>query len=116
MWRHEDLIAAALAGSETRPPGTRVLPACPLIHGTAQWSSMSTLLGGGAVVLGDPFGLDPIGLWDRIERFAVTRLVIVGDAFARPLLDALDAEPDRWDVPSLVVIASGGRALVARDS
>ncbi len=108
MWRHEDLIAAALAGSETRPPGTRVLPACPLIHGTAQWSSMSTLLGGGAVVLGDPFGLDPIGLWDRIERFAVTRLVIVGDAFARPLLDALDAEPDRWDVPSLVVIASGG--------
>ncbi len=108
VWRHEDLIAAALAGGETRPPGTRVLPACPLIHGTAEWSSMATLLGGGAVVLGEPFGLDPVGLWDRIERFAVTRLVIVGDAFARPLLDALDAEPDRWDLASLVVIVSGG--------
>lgn len=108
VWRHEDLGASALAGAELRRPGTRVLPASPLIHGTAQWSTLSTLFGGGAVVLGDPFGLDPERLWDLVETCRVTRLVIVGDAFARPLLDALDTSPDRWDLSSLVVIASGG--------
>ena len=28
---------------------------------------------------------------------------IVGDAFAKPILRALDAEPDRWDISSLRV-------------
>src|SRR5690606_31177457 len=38
-------------------------------------------------------------------------LVIVGDAFARPLADSLDAEPDRWDLSNLLVILSGGAIL-----
>ncbi len=33
---------------------------------------------------------------------------IVGDAFAKPILRALDAEPDRWDISSLRVIVSSG--------
>ena len=33
---------------------------------------------------------------------------IVGDAFARPLLAALDAEPERWDLSSLRAITSSG--------
>ncbi|MEM1335678.1 MAG: acyl-CoA synthetase, partial [Actinomycetota bacterium] len=32
----------------------------------------------------------------------------VGDAFATPILRALDAEPDRWDVSSLRVVVSSG--------
>jgi acyl-CoA synthetase (AMP-forming)/AMP-acid ligase II len=32
----------------------------------------------------------------------------VGDAFAKPLLAALDAEPDRWDISSLWLIISSG--------
>jgi acyl-coenzyme A synthetase/AMP-(fatty) acid ligase len=32
----------------------------------------------------------------------------VGDAFAKPILRALDAEPDRWDISSLRVIFSSG--------
>jgi len=35
-------------------------------------------------------------------------MVIVGDAFARPLADVLDAEPTRWDVSRLRMIISGG--------
>ena len=35
-------------------------------------------------------------------------LTIVGDVFARPLLDALDAAPDRWDLTSLRAITSSG--------
>ncbi len=107
-WRQADLIAATMSGAAQRSPGSRMLPASPLTHGTAQWITLSTLLAGGTVVLGPLHGLDAPGLWDRVEAGRVSRLVIVGDAFARPLLDALDAEPDRWDLSSLVAITSGG--------
>ena len=108
VWRHDDLTAAVLTNVERDRPGSRTLPACPLIHGTAQWTTLATLLGGGVVVFGALHGLEPVALWTRVEQAEVTRLVIVGDAFACPLLDALDAEPDRWDLSSLVVISSGG--------
>ena len=39
---------------------------------------------------------------------------IVGDAFAKPILRALDAEPDRWDISSLRVIVSSGVMWSAR--
>jgi acyl-CoA synthetase (AMP-forming)/AMP-acid ligase II len=109
LWRQEDLITAAMPGADQRRPGvTRMLPASPLTHGTAQWITLSTLLSAGTVVLGPLHGLDPTALWTRVADAEVTRLVIVGDAFARPLLDALDAEPDRWDLSALVAITSGG--------
>ena len=108
VWRHDDLTTAVLSNVDPERPGSRMLPACPLIHGTAQWTTLATLLGGGLVVFGALHGLDAVELWSRVEQAEVTRLVIVGDAFARPLLDALDAEPDRWDLSTLVVISSGG--------
>jgi len=38
----------------------------------------------------------------------VSTLVIVGDAFGKPLLRALDSEPTRWDISSLRQISSSG--------
>ncbi|HET8931039.1 MAG TPA: AMP-binding protein [Acidimicrobiales bacterium] len=109
LWRQDDLFAATMPGADRRRPGaTRMLPASPLTHGTAQWITLSTLLSAGTVVLGPLHGLDPAALWTRVAEARVSRLVIVGDAFARPLLDALDAEPDRWDLSALVAITSGG--------
>ena len=43
-----------------------------------------------------------------IEREGVNQLVIVGDAFAKPILRALDANPGKWDLSSLFMIASSG--------
>lgn len=109
LWRQDDLFTAAMPGADQRRPGvTRMLPASPLTHGTAQWITLSTLLSAGTVVLGPLRGLDPGELWTRVADAGVSRLVIVGDAFARPLLDALDAEGDRWDLSALVAITSGG--------
>ena len=51
---------------------------------------------------------DPIELLDTVEREKVNGLIIVGDAFAKPILAALDAEPGRWDLTSLVGIISSG--------
>lgn len=121
MWRSDDLyralwqmarpdgeppdpVAAARAGKRT---GT-CLPACPLMHGTGLFIALSTLSGAGTVVLVDRIGLDAPSLWTEVERNAVEVLTIVGDVFARPLLDALEAEPDRWDLSGLRAITSSG--------
>ncbi len=127
-WRHRDLVVAALGGvpSEADAPtatvrrripaadrATRVLVASPLMHGTAQWVALATLLSGGTVVLTEQAAFDPERLWDVAAAEAVGQLVVVGDAFAVPLVAALDAEPDRWDLDALVVVASGGATLSA---
>ncbi len=121
MWRNDDLYVALwqMGRPGTEPPdplqtvraGKRAataLPACPLMHGTGLFITLSTLAGGGAVVLIDRVGLDAALIWSEVERNAVQVLTIVGDVFARPLLTALDAEPDRWDLSSLRAITSSG--------
>jgi len=92
------------------PP--RSLAACPLMHGTGMWiGSMLPLLAGGSVVTTARLGLDPHVLWGLVEEHAVSDLVIVGDAFARPLLAALDEGERRgnpYDLSSLKQILSSG--------
>jgi 3-oxocholest-4-en-26-oate---CoA ligase len=121
MWRNDDLYVALwqMGRPGTEPPdpiaaaraGKRTgscLPACPLMHGTGLFIALSTLAGGGTVVLIDSAGLDPARVWREVERNAVQVLTIVGDVFARPLLAALDAEPSRWDLSALQAITSSG--------
>ena len=121
MWRSEDLATALWQMSRpgTEPPSARatvergraaatVLPACPLMHGTGLFIALSTLSGAGTVVLVDTPRLDPVAVWDAVARESVRVLTIVGDAFARPLLEALEREPDRWDLGRLSAITSSG--------
>jgi 3-oxocholest-4-en-26-oate---CoA ligase len=85
------------------------MSAPPLMHGTGCWCGMMTphLFGGTAILLRER-GLDPVELWDAVEREGVQHLIIVGDAFARPLLRALDDAPDRWDLSCLRLMVSSG--------
>jgi fatty-acyl-CoA synthase len=121
MWRSDDLYVAlwqmARPGSEPPDVASSIkagkqaatcLPACPLMHGTGLFITLSTLAGGGTVVLLDTPRLDANAVWDAVEANAVAALTIVGDAFARPLLNALDAAPSRWDLTSLRAITSSG--------
>jgi acyl-CoA synthetase (AMP-forming)/AMP-acid ligase II len=121
MWRSGDLAAALwqMARPGTEPPEVRLtiergraaataLPACPLMHGTGLFIALSTLSGGGTVVLIDTPRLDAPAVWSAIERESVRVLTIVGDAFARPLLVALDREPERWNLGGLSAITSSG--------
>jgi fatty-acyl-CoA synthase len=78
------------------------------MHGTGLFATIAALAGGGTVVLVDRPGLDPELVWDAVARERVQTLTIVGDVFARPLLDALRAHPDRWDLSSLRAITSSG--------
>src|SRR4029079_18986686 len=49
-----------------------------------------------------------VELLDTIEREGVNVIAIVGDAFAKPILRALEAEPGRWDLSSLIIVVSSG--------
>jgi 3-oxocholest-4-en-26-oate---CoA ligase len=125
MWRSEDIFFAGLGGGNlgeapiTKPDeivdrldaGRRTLPACPLMHGTAHWFALGTFYAGGTVILSPDHHLDAPRLWELIARERVTFLVIVGDAFARPLVEALDTLDPSLDLSSLTVVLSGGAIL-----
>jgi fatty-acyl-CoA synthase len=121
MWRSDDLYVAlwqmGRPGTQPPDPGAAVragkqagttLPACPLMHGTGLFITLSTLSGGGTVVLVDEMGLDAERIWDEVDAHEVAVLTIVGDVFARPLLAALEREPRRWALGSLRAITSSG--------
>ncbi len=101
-------VTDAAAGVLSRPDGPVVMLACPLMHATALSNAYSTLMIGGTVVLLPGEKFDAPGLWETVDRTQTESLVIVGDAFARPLLAELDAQPDRWSLDSLKVIHSAG--------
>lgn len=98
---HLELVAA------NAKPG-RVLPACPLMHGAGISSTLAELLNGGTALLLANHRFDPHELWQLAERERATRVLIVGDVFARPMLAALDEQPGRYDLSSLKVISSAG--------
>ena len=88
------------------------LPACPLMHGTGMWlGALIPLISGGTVVTIPELGFDPDSLLRVVEKNKVNNLIIVGDAFAKPILDTLDnaeSEGRSFNLDSLNMIASSG--------
>jgi fatty-acyl-CoA synthase len=122
LWRNGDAMIECFGGSVTATSldehvaaantGLQALLAPPFMHGAGHWMSFRTWLGGGTVFIQSvPERLDPIDIWSLIERERLNFLLIVGDAFARPLLDELDRRT--YDLDSLTVILSGGAPLSA---
>ena len=123
MWRQDDLVIV-LCGTLGTPlpeardpsvldsmfhtPGAVGMPACPLMHGTGAFTSFSVLSAGGCVVMLPSRHFDPEELLGEVEAKKVNAIAIVGDAFAKPILGALDANPGRWDLSSLMAMTSSG--------
>ena len=101
----DDQIAHAInIGSNSR-----LYPICPLMHGTGLFTAMGAMMAGSAVILSPTMDhFDPEEVWDEVVDKGATALVIVGDAFAKPLLTALNENPGRWDTSSLLAITSSG--------
>ena len=85
-----------------------VLEACPLMHATALANAYGMLSMGATVVVLAQHRFDAAHLWDEVDRLGVTWLTIVGDAFARPLLAELEANPGHWKLATLRTIYSAG--------
>jgi acyl-CoA synthetase (AMP-forming)/AMP-acid ligase II len=97
------------------PPVDRFvsLPMGPLMHASGSWGALGTLLGGGTLVLDSASHLDAERVLDLVQRERVGLLTLVGDAGGRPLVEAVEREPERWDTASLRVLGSGGSMLSA---
>jgi acyl-CoA synthetase (AMP-forming)/AMP-acid ligase II len=128
MWRHGDVwgalgygstlpasageappsIRAHAANVERHGPGALQIPACPLMHGTGLLTSMHNMSGGGCTVTLPGESFDAELLFDAVEREGANQVVIVGDAFARPMLNTLRQHPGRWTLSSLQAIVSSG--------
>jgi fatty-acyl-CoA synthase len=126
MWRQHDLYIASNTTSDPaqadlahvrdrierqRQQGLAApvgLPAAPLMHGTAFVFASTVLNRGGAVVTLTRTPFDVEELLDVVQSAPVSDLCIVGDAFCRPMVDALDAAPGRWNVRSLKAVSSSG--------
>jgi fatty-acyl-CoA synthase len=78
------------------------------MHGTGLLTSFGALMGGGCVITLDSATFDPVELWEVSAKRKATQMAIVGDAFAKPMLRALDENPGRWDLSSVVMIVSSG--------
>jgi acyl-CoA synthetase (AMP-forming)/AMP-acid ligase II len=126
LWRSADIHKAAMGGrkSDGREidsieelleyaklgPMVRSVIGPPLMHGAAQWASFIMLGMGGSVIIPDePRKFDPHSFLKTIEREKGVSCTIVGDAFARPLLDQLAKET--YDLSSLMIVGSGGAPL-----
>ncbi len=128
LWRQGDIFPAALGGRQlgtgeewrdlaeivdtARNGGAKLMPTAPFMHGAAHWMAFNAITGGNTIVLPHHVeGLDPEDVWSTVAAEGVNILLIVGDAFGRPLLDELDRHDH--DLSSLLMLVSGGAALSA---
>ena len=132
MWPHGDMIQtmkATFAGVKLPVPQTidelvaavhqihatgrvtRQLAAAPLMHGTSGIAALTTHTMGGAVLTLAERSFSGTALFDCVERHRASHLTIVGDAFSRPMLEALEEARDRgepFDLSSIFLILSSG--------
>ncbi len=123
MWRQDDLFGVLDANNKKRMPpeqdldavadrivkaGPRNMPAAPLMHGTGLFNAISNLMVGGSITTMEGRHFSAEEFLDTVQHYGINSTSIVGDAFAKPILRALDAEPDRWDISTLRVMVSSG--------
>ena len=127
LWRQHDIFRAAMGGRTfgtweavedyqalerkiLPTEGVRVLNLPPLMHGAAQWAAFYYMTMGATVVFpSDTTKVDPVDVWRTVERERVIGITAVGDAMARPLVEAL--ERGSYDTSSIMAFGSGGAIL-----
>ncbi len=136
LWRQADVYMAALGGRNSRGVetpdlekvrerarrteargGKRLLPPPPMMHGAAHWVAFHAFHTGATVVMQEEVHrYDPHEVLAVAERERVNGLLLVGDAFGRPLLDAMrrgKADGSPYALAALETITNSGAALSA---
>lgn len=117
LWRQADIFVGAMGGADDASGESLAARAAtgsgiwfaapPLMHAAAQWTAFSAICGGATVVLHDdtaPF--DARTILETVARERVNIMSIVGDAFARRLIEELRERT--YDLASLLMIGTGG--------
>jgi 3-oxocholest-4-en-26-oate---CoA ligase len=118
LWRQADIFVAGMGGvadataeslvAALTPEPQVWFPAPPLMHAAAQWTAFAGLHAGGTIVLVDDEGrgFDAATTLALCEREGVSMMSIVGDAYARPLIEELRRRTYRLD--GLQRVGTGG--------
>ena len=128
LWKQSDILVASLGARRTNgevidnldgfvaralASHRKTLPAPPFMHGAGHWSSFQAFHTGSTIVIQDEVKrFDAAGVIESIEREGVQNLMLVGDAFGRPLLDALRASGARCS--ALRNVITGGAIFTAK--
>ena len=128
LWTQSDILVASLGARRTngeviddldgfvaraQASHRKTLPAPPFMHGAGHWSSFQAFHTGGTVVIQDEVKrFDAAGVVESIEREGVNILMLVGDAFGRPLVDAL--RDSGATCPTLRNVITGGAIMTAK--
>ncbi|MDE0190349.1 MAG: acyl-CoA synthetase [Gammaproteobacteria bacterium] len=128
LWTQRDILVASLGARRTngevidhldgfvaraQASHRKTLPAPPFMHGAGHWSSFQAFHTGGTVVIQDEVRrFDAAGVVESIEREGVNILMLVGDAFGRPLVDAL--RESGATCPTLRNVITGGAIMTAK--
>ncbi len=127
VWRQVDVMRAAMnAGrfgaplesleqlaeeAAANPSGTVFLAGGPMMHGGSQWILGNAHVSGQKVAFYTEKSFAPEKFLDLAEKAKVVSLTFLGDAMARPVSEAILAEPDRWDLSSLAAVSNGAAPL-----
>ena len=127
VWRNEDIILAALNAGRFGAPiesveklaeeaaaneSPMVMLACgPMMHGGSQWILGNGHVSGATVALYTETSFSAERILDLVQKAGVNSLTFLGDAMGRPVAEAILAEPDRWDLSSLVAVSNGAAPL-----
>lgn len=106
-------VGPFLAPDDPGPERYATFSMGPLMHASGSWGALGTVLGGGALVLDPEPHFDAVRVLDLVERERVCLLTLVGDSGGRPLAEAVEAEPARWDLSCVRLLGSGGSILSA---
>ena len=125
VWRQSDVIKALGSAGNFylgEPPATdlddvlsrldhsgkRLYVACPLMHATGLFTSLTLMNVGWTIETTAAQRFEAAALWRIVSDHHVNAMVIVGDAFAQPLLAELDANGASYDLSRLQLIISSG--------
>ena len=105
-------VAPMVKGVIESGAGLISMPCAPLMHGTGMWlGAMIPQLGGATVVTLQSRSLDADELLRTAVAERVTNITIVGDAFTKPIIAAIDAAVAAgtpYDLSALKMIISSG--------
>ncbi len=135
QWRHEDMFRKTqtatgnalkmilgieehpatmeehVANVNRLPGGMPFLSLSPLMHGAAFITAIMMLAQGNPVLTLQGRRFDPDATLDAVKRHGVGCMVLVGDAFAMPLTEALERREEEKPIESLLMLVSSGAAM-----
>lgn len=134
QWRHEDLwrkmnictryrlaplqltgepetMAEHIANVVSLPPAAPFLTLSPLMHGAGLMMALLMIAQGTPVMTLPGASFDPDQTLSALKDHGVSSMVLVGDAFAAPLLEVLERRADEQLLGSLVTLVSSGASV-----